>query len=175
MKIDMSFDFDYPAEDVFYTFRDKTKEFAKHIPNVTEVKIKEKKKLDKSRTSLSTVWKGFGNIPLVVRAIVKPEMISWTEDDIWDEEGLIMTWKCEPFYFKEFFTCHGKWTFKDVGEEQAKVKLDGILKVYIPSFPGVPDSVAQTAGGIVEKVIFKYLEPNLQATIDAIKEILGYK
>lgn len=172
MDLNMTFEFLSPAEEVFKVYRDKTSEFSKKIPNVTEVKIKERKKIDKTRTKLHTVWKGFGHIPAIVRNIVKPEMISWEEIDIWDEEKLICEWECRPFYFKEFFTCKGTWQFKDK-KDKTEVILKGILRVYIPSFPGVPDKVAQKAGGVIESIIYKYLVPNMNATIKAIKEILG--
>lgn len=171
MDLNMVFEFISPAEEVFKTYRDKTSEFSKKIPNVTEVKIKEKKKIDKNKVRLYTVWKGFGNIPAVVRSIVKPEMISWEEIDIWDEEKLTCTWECKSFYYKDFFACKGIWTFKDKNNKSQAI-LKGILKIYIPSFPGIPDKVAQKAGEIIEGIIYKYLVPNMNATIKAIKDVL---
>jgi hypothetical protein len=172
MDLKMCFEFISPAREVFKVYRDKTLEFSKKIPNVTEVKIKEKKKIDKNKVRLHTVWKGFGNIPAIVRNIVKPEMISWEEIDIWDEEKLTCTWECKPFYYKEFFTCRGTWKFKDKNDKSQAI-LDGILRVYIPHFPGVPDKIAQKAGEVIEQIIYKYLVPNMNATIKAIKEVLG--
>lgn len=164
--------FNYPVKTVFETYRDFHEEYAKHIPNVTKIVVKERKKIDKSRVKVVTVWNGSGYVPIIVRYIVKPEMISWTEYDIYDEEELIYTWRCEPFYFKDFFTSNGICKFACEGEDKTKVELTGVIKICIPHFPGVPDKIAQKAGEIIEKKISEYLYPNLDATVQAIKKII---
>lgn len=172
MNIKRIYYFNYPAKIVFETYRDFHEEYAKHIPNVTKITVKERRKIEKHKTRVVTVWNGSGHIPVVVRHIVKPEMISWIEYDIYDEEEMVYTWRCEPFYFKEFFTCEGICKYISEEENKTKVELDGILRVYIPRFPGVPDKVAQKAGEVVEKKIGEYLYPNLDATVQAIKRLI---
>lgn len=172
MKLAFVDHFDYPREVVFSVFRDRLLEYTKYVPNLVSVKILEKKKIDEHKIKIRAEWMGCGQIPLVVRAILKPEMIKWKDECIWDEKNWTNTWKIEPYYFKEFVKCKGCWFFQKDGKNKTKVELDGIFEVYIPHFPGVPDKVAQGAGKIIEKFIGKYLEPNLKENNKAIRKLL---
>lgn len=164
--------FDYPVDLVFKIFRDRLEEYPKYCSNLVSVKVKERKELDAHRVLTKAEWRGAGHIPLVVRAILRPEMIKWKDECIWDEKKYRWDWKIEPFYFKEFVKCSGSWKLTKEGKDKTKIELDGIFSVYIPHFPGVPDRVAQGAGGIIEKFIMRYLEPNLKENNKTVRKIL---
>ena len=172
MKLEITEHFNYPPEKVFKTFRDKLKEYVKYASNVTSAQLKERKELDEHRIKTRMVWKGSGQIPWIVRPILKPDMIKWKDEVIWDEKKCGWTWKIESFYFNEFIKCEGKWSVLKVGKEKSKIKLDGIFEVYIPHFPGVPDAIAQRAGKIIEGFIGRYLKPNLGEVAKAVKKFL---
>lgn len=163
--------FDYPRELVFETMRDKIEKYIKYAPNIKYAKVIEKKQIDKNVLKMRMEWMGHGQIPLVVRPILKPDMIKWRDEAIWDEKNWTCSWEITPFYFKEFVECRGVWNYIEE-KNRTKMQLDGIFKVYIPSFPGVPDKVAQSAGGMIEKFIMKYLEPNMKSTMKAVKKFL---
>lgn len=172
MKLKETFFINAPAKNVFVAFRDKTLDFAKHIPNVSDVEVITKEKIDSKTIRLVSRWEGHGDIPWAVRSIVFPHMITWEEEDVFDEKNLTCTWQCTPKYFTDYFTCKGQWLFEEDGPRASRVALSGLLKVDIPSFPGVPDRVARSAGKIIEEFIYKYLKPNLATTIEAIEKLL---
>lgn len=173
MDFDWKYYYDYPAIDVFKTFRERTIDFAKYIPNVKDVKILEKREVGEKQIRLLTEWTAKAPIPLIVQAVVKPEMLKWKEDDLYDENILTLKWVIIPNFFKEYFSTGGEWVFKDIDENKCEVNLKGFVNVYIPHFPGVPDSTARAASVIIEKTIAKYLKPNLDATNKAIERLLN--
>ncbi len=172
MKFDWKYYYNHPAIKVFITFRERTIDFAKHIPNIKGVKILEKKEVGEKKVRLLTEWHAKAPIPLIAKAIVKPEMLKWKEDDLYDENDLTLKWVIIPNFFKEFFSTGGEWVFRDIDKNRCEVNLKGFINVYIPHFPGVPDSIAHAAGGIIEKTIAKYLKPNIDATNKAISKLL---
>ena len=171
LKLEYEDYFDHPIERVFETFRDKMEKYTKYLPNPKYCKVKERKQLDEYRVKTKAEWMGFGEIPFIVRAFLRPEMIKWKDEAIWDEKNYEWTWTIEPFYFKEFVECKGRWYLKK-HKGGTKIISDGYLKIYIPRFPGIPDKIAQGAGTIIEKFIGRYQKPNLTATIKAVRKFL---
>lgn len=166
--------FNYDRDLVFKTLRDKLIEYTKYVPNLTYVKILEKKQLDKDITKIRAEWMGHGQIPFIVRSFLKPEMIKWRDESIWDAKKYTCTWEIIPLYFKTFVECKGIWYYQQE-KKGTKMQLDGILKIQIHSFPGVPDKIAQIAGSIIEKFIMRYLEPNMKANMKAVRKFLEEK
>lgn len=163
--------FNFDRSLVFTTMRDKIGEYTKYAPNLKYAKILEKKQLDKDTVKMRVEWMGVGHIPFLVRSILKPDMIKWKDESLWDEKKYTCTWEITPFYFKDFVECSGVWHYLP-GKDKTRIQLDGVFKVYIPKFPGVPDRIAQAAGRIIEKFIMKYLEPNMRTTMKAVKRFL---
>lgn len=171
VKLQWTETFNYERDLVFQVMRDKIGEYIKYAPNVKYAKIIEKKQIDKNIVKMQIEWTGEAQIPFLVRGILKKDMIKWKDDCLWDEKNYTCSWQVTPFYFKDFVECKGVWHYLP-GKDKTRIQLDGVFKVYIPKFPGVPDRIAQAAGRIIEKFIMKYLEPNMKATMKAVKRFL---
>lgn len=157
---------------VFVAFRDRVEEYAALAPNIVSVKVLKREKLDNSQIRMSLKWRGKINIPRVVRPILKPDMLAWKDDIIWDEKKYECHWTVESFFFNEFFHCEGSWKFKAAGKKKTLVQLEGSLHVYISHFPPFPDRLVQGASKIIEKMILNHLKPNLTQGINALRKLL---
>lgn len=164
--------FPYDRKTVFETFRDRLADYTRYVPNVEKVEILERKAISKTQVRIKAKWLASGNIPFIVRAILKPHMLSWRDECVWDSQKFSNHWEITPYFFKEFFQCKGEWHFEQTGFNKTRVKLSGTLSIYIPRFPGVPDMVARGAGAVIERFLLTQLKPNLQQNHKAVKKLL---
>ena len=173
MKIQVRDEFPFPAEVVFKTFRDRMDEYVKHTPNITDIKIKSREQVSDTVLTMQCDWGGMGQIPDLVRKILKPEMLRWEDWQTWDETSLTNEWVIRPYYFREFVTCHGVWTYEPQGEYKCLVRCDGVFEVNITEFPPFPKWLVQKASPMVEKVIGGYIPSNMKQTFRAIKKFIA--
>ena len=163
---------DFPRDMVFEVLRDRLLEYTKYVPNLKYVKILDRKKLSADKLQMRAEWMGHGDIPFLVRALLKPDMIKWKDVSVWDAKKYSCSWEIETFYFNEFFKCKGEWELHEEDEDETRIEMTGSLHIYIPHFPGVPDRIAQAAGGLIEKFLLRYLEPNLRENYKAVQKFL---
>lgn len=172
MKIDVKEEFPFPAEVVFRTFRDRMDEYVKYTPNITDIVIKNREIVSDTVLTMQCDWGGLGQIPEHVRKILKPEMLRWEDWQTWDSTRLTNEWIIKPFYFREFVTCNGVWTYVPKGENNCLVKCEGVFVVKITKFPPFPKFVCELASPAIEKVIGGYIPSNMKSTFRAIKKFI---
>lgn len=173
LKIEFDETLDHPRDLVFEVLRDRLTEYTKHVPNLTYVKVLDRKKIGADKLQMRAEWMGHGQIPLLVRAILRPDMIKWKDVSVWDSKKYTCSWEIEPYFFKEYFKCKGQWKLHEEGKNETRIEMDGTLHIDIPHFPGVPDRIAQGAGVLIEKFIMRYLEPNLRENYKAVQKFLA--
>lgn len=159
---------------VFIVFRDRGQEIVKYIEDLKEVRELERKKLSDGKILTRGLWVAKPDkIPIILRTIIRPEMLRWEDETVWDEKNLSCNWKNKIFYFAEHFKCEGKWSFEREEENKTKAILDGYLKIFIPPINGVPKTLTDKAGELIEKIVLKELQPNLKKNMEAIEKLLN--
>ena len=48
------------------------------------------------------------NLPAAVRVFVKPEMLGWIEEAVFDKQQHFWEWNILPYHFREHITCRGR-------------------------------------------------------------------
>lgn len=175
MKIDVKNEFAFSAEEIFHVFRDQMMDYVDYCPNLTKVDIMEREDIDENTVRMRVRWHGLGQIPSVIRNILKPEMISWEDWQTWDMPSLECRWVIKPYYFREFVKCEGAWKFNPVSENKCLVTCKGVFNVNITKFPPFPDFLVRKASPLIEKMIGGYLEPNLKTVFKAVSDMLKKK
>jgi len=99
-----------------------------------------------SKKITRTEWCVYGKIPKIAQNFIKPEMLTWIEEAVWDSKLLNYTWVIKPHYFKNRVTGEGEWTYRTAGENKTERKLQGILQIRVPIF-----------GRIIERVFVKHM------------------
>jgi len=173
MKIDVKYEFPYSAEDVYLTFRDRMLEYVKFCPNLQKVVIMSREDVDDNMTKLRVQWHGLGQIPDIIRSILKPEMLSWEDWEDWDLKALECRWVIKPYYFREFVKCEGVWRFEPNGDSKCLATCSGVFNVNITSFPPFPLFVCRSASPVIEKMIGSYIQPNLRGVFDAVGKFIA--
>jgi len=173
MRISVKDEFPFSAETVFLTFRDRMQEYVKYTPNITDIKIKNREEVDAKTVKMQCDWGGMGQIPAAVRAVLKPEMIRWEDEQIWDADAMTNTWVIKPFFFRQFVKCEGQWKYIPKGEDKCQVSCEGVFEVRITHYPPFPDFICRQASPLIEKMIGGYIPSNMRDTFKAIKKFIA--
>jgi ribosome-associated toxin RatA of RatAB toxin-antitoxin module len=173
MKISVKQELPYSAEDVFTAFRDRMLDYIKFCPNITKVVIMSREDVDENTTKMRVQWHGLGQIPDVIRAILKPEMISWEDWEEWDKSALECRWTIKPYYFREFVKSEGVWKFEPRGDSKCAASCTGIFNVNITHFPPFPSFICRSASPLIEKMIGSYVQPNLKSVFGAVGKFIA--
>ena len=111
-------------------------------------------------------------MPRAVKKFVKPEVFSWKDTAIWDNELTEVKYTLESFLANDLFDAHGHNIFKSVGENETELTVNCSVKIYPEKVPGVPRLLARTISPIIENLVEKLLGPNLSSLGTGINDYL---
>ncbi len=164
---------EFPIDLVFTTLRDNLPEFASTIPNVKKVEVNSRDEVDDHTVRLVSRWYGKGEIPKVVRSVVKPEMISWLDTAVWDEKEHTCRWELETYFFKENVKCAGVNYYRAKGKGKTEIEITGNLEVTVRGIRGVPRLLERKIQPQIEKFIVKLVTPNLKKINEGLRIYLA--
>jgi len=141
----------------------------KYVPNITKVEILSHEVKDGGDFRWLLKFHGDGSIPLVARAVIRPDMLCWNEELLCDPRALAIDWKIETYFFKEHFKCGGHTTYIDLPGGSEMI-VDGFLNVTLSHLPGFPDHLVKRAVAAFEPFVGKFVEPNLSRFYKAMKK-----
>ncbi|HOY63386.1 MAG: hypothetical protein BWY28_00130 [bacterium ADurb.Bin236] len=141
----------------------------KHIKNVTMIKTETHEKSPEGVERWMLMFHGDGAIPLIARAVVKPDMLRWREELICDPRDLTIKWKIITNHFTEYFHCDGVTHYIDA-PEGSRVEIDGRLWVDPMKIPGISENLVRRAIEKLEPFIGALISPNLKVFYKAIKK-----
>ena len=102
------------------------------LPNVSASKpISERD--DGNRKYIKNEWCVHGQIPKICRKLIRPEMLTFIEDSIWDRPTKTYSTNVIPHFFKDQINCRHKLEFIDTGDGRTKRAMSGFFEVKIPS------------------------------------------
>lgn len=175
MKIKFKKRFHYPNKDIFKYCRDNVEELVEYAPNINNITVKKKEKIDKNQIKIYSIWEAEAPIPNILKFLVKPDMLRWKCYEVWDENDFSVKFKIEPFYFASNISCGGEYFYKEDKKGETTLDYTCEFKVNFSFLPGVPKFLVHGLGEIVEKFIGKYLEPNLKQSFEALDKIIEEK
>ena len=144
---------------VYATFRDKLVDLVPYMPNVRDIRVKSRREED-GKIYCVNEWHGGGEIPLLTRAILSEEMLSWTEYNTWKEKDFILAWSIETHSFKEAVSCSGINHFlEDNGN--TIIESRGELIIDPKEIKGVPHFLTGQIAHTVENFLGEKIKPNL--------------
>ncbi len=164
MEINIVHYFDFNVEEFEKLTSDLDQDrYVKEMPNLAKREEIEKIEDEKYvKTKVRNFAIGF--IPEPVRPFLKPHMLSWVEETIWDKENHCGDWNIVPYFFKNIFKCKGRIRYVNVGKNKMKREIKGILKIDVP-----------VLGKIAERVIIEHLIQNFEAEYNLTKKLLEEK
>lgn len=163
MKINVTDTIAFPRDHAFTTYRDKLASLVTYLPNVEKIEVLEREELANGDTRLLNLWKASAtDIPSLLRAFVKPEMLQWKDYAVWHNGEFTCSWRSEIGFLKGAINVEGKNRFEAVGDHSMKIVISGDISVNAKKIPGVPGLLAGKIGPAVEGFVVKLITPNLQ-------------
>jgi hypothetical protein len=120
------------------------------LPNVsTNQQLEDRDAGDKKYIKVK--WDVQGQLPPIVQKVVKPNMLTFVEDSVWDRRTRVYSTKILPSFFKNVIDAHHQLEFT---EEKGRTKrlLRGHFEFKVP-----------VVGPIFEGLVVNLLKQNIEA------------
>ncbi|HZU83056.1 MAG TPA: hypothetical protein VE987_09080 [Polyangiaceae bacterium] len=161
----------FPREVVFAAYRDDIAQLVPYLPNVRGIHVKSR--TEEGRVvKLVNEWRGGGEIPSAIRAVVGDSMLSWTDYASWDADAMRCDWRSETQAFAEALRCVGHNAFLDGGPGKTQLQVRGTLEVDARKIRGVPSFLASKVGRALEEFLGSRINVNLAETATALTKFL---
>ena len=161
-KINVKDTVDHPRKLVYETFRDDLIELVPHLPDIKDIEVEDRERIDDDTLKVVNLWKAKDEeVPTIARKFIKPEMLQWTDHATWHDDEWTCDWNMEVGFLTEAITAKGTNTYTE-RDGSTQITIDGVLEVDAKKIPGVPGMLAGRVGKAVENFVVKMITPNLK-------------
>jgi hypothetical protein len=161
----------FSRETVFAAYRDEMTDLLPYLPNVRGIEIKSRKNSG-SVVEFVNEWRGGGDIPAALRAVLSQSVLSWTDFATWRGDAMVCDWRTETHAFTEAVQCKGQNTFLDDGVDRTLLEIRGTLEIDAKKIRGVPSFLAGKIGRAVEEFLVAKIQSNLVETAKGLAKYL---
>lgn len=164
MKFKIVHHFDVNTEDFEELTQDADlQEYINTLPNLAEREELERVEDERYvRTKVRNFAVGF--IPREVRHMLKPHMLSWVEESVYDKQLHKFDWKITPHFFRNLFKCFGTYKYIDESPTRMRREIIGNITVSVP-----------VLGKVAEKYIVTELRKNFEAEYKLTADYISKK
>ncbi len=164
----------FPVPVVFSAYRDDLTKLLAYLPNVRSIEVKSRK--DSGATAeFVNEWRGGGDIPAAVRAVLSEAILSWTDYATWNADQHVCEWRIETHAFAEAVRCGGINRFIAEGAGATRLEVRGSLTIDAKKIRGVPSLLASTVGRAAEDFLVNKIQANLVETAQGLAQYLKDK
>lgn len=174
MKLEADAKIAFPRELVYSTYRDRLPELVPFLPDVKGITVTTRTDDPDGKSGVTKFlnhWQASTDVPNVLQAVIKPEMLAWDDSATWDQGQWTCDWTIKTRMFTENVTCYGHNTYIVDGDHTI-LQIRGELDVSLKGVPGVPRFLASKIAPQVEKLIVTLLKPNLLSVAKGLQDFL---
>jgi len=131
------------------------------MPNIDKIEEKERSALPDHTLSVLNYWYAKVEIPSLIKSFINPNLFSWKDKAIWNEQTLSVSYSLESFVANDLFSAIGTNTFRPLDENSCELEISFSLEIYANKVPGVPRLLASKVTPTIEGLVEKMLSPNL--------------
>ncbi|NUP04883.1 MAG: hypothetical protein HOW73_02355 [Polyangiaceae bacterium] len=169
IQADVFLPFERPL--VFTTYRDRLGDLIPHLPNIQDIRVISR--TDRGdEVDFVNEWVGGGDIPKVVRSVLKESMLRWTDFATWHERDFTVSWRTEVHAFPGAVTSGGRNRYVAV-DGGTRLELRGDLTIDAAKVPGVPRLLQKTVAETGEKIIVGSVQTNLVEIARGVEKLLS--
>lgn len=152
-----------PPDIVYPLVRDEMDKIVPFLPDIDRIEIISRELRDDGRISLINQWHAHQNsVPAIARKFVKPEMFSWKDYALWDDDNYSVDFRLESLIANDLFDAQGTNYFGPTDEEgKTLLRVQCDITLYPERFPGIPKFLARKIQPTVEAILKKMIGPNL--------------
>jgi hypothetical protein len=164
----------FPVAVVFAAYRDDLTKLLPYLPNVRSIDITSRKETG-ATVEFVNEWRGGGDIPAAVRAVLSEAILSWTDYATWNSDERVCDWRIETHAFTDAVQCGGRNRFVDDGAGGTRLEVRGSLAIDAKKIRGVPSLLASTVGRAAEAFLVNTIQTNLGETAEGLAKYLREK
>ncbi len=161
----------FPREAAFVAYRDDIVKLLPYLPNVRSIEVRSRKE-DGGRVEIVNEWRGGGDIPAAVRAVIGESALAWTDYASWDQATLRCAWRTETAAFGEALRSSGTNQFAEDGPCRSILEVRGTIEVDAKKLRGVPGFLAGKVGRAIEEFLVGRIQSNLVETAKGVTRYL---
>lgn len=171
MKFNITDEIPFEREIVYQTHRDKLEDLVSYLSNVDSIVTRERVE-EGDIVRLVNEWSGSSSdVPAVVRSVLKPEHLTWTDRAVWDKSKWRADWQITINALPEAVTAKGTTEFFDE-DGDTLVRIAGEFIIHPDRIPAVPGFVARAAAPPLERFVVSLLQPNMKRSNQAVQQYL---
>jgi hypothetical protein len=164
----------FAREVVFAAYRDEITSLLPYLPNVRSIEIKSRKE-EGSVVEFVNEWRGGGDIPAAIRAVLSEAVLAWTDYATWRSDAMECDWRTATHAFTDAVTCKGTNNFLADGDGKTLLEIRGSLEIDAKKIRGVPSFLAGKIGRAVEEFLVSKIQSNLVETTKGLEKYLEDK
>ena len=119
----------HPLPTVWATMRDQLPEIASQQADIDYVKVEKRSKKGTTSVHVLSTWKSNPPLPSMIKNFIKPEMLIWTDDALWDNASTICQFTITTHYKVEEIACTGSIIFEAAGSKSTKITYSGAFTI----------------------------------------------
>jgi hypothetical protein len=157
---------------VFAVYRDDMTKLLPYLPNVRSIEVKSRRD-EGAIAEIVNEWRGGGEIPAAIRAVLSESALAWTDTATWDANAFRCAWRTETHAFQGAVRSSGENVFLEDGPGGTLIQFRGSLEVDAKKIRGVPGFLASTVGKSAEEFLVTRVKANLLETARAVAKSMG--
>ncbi len=142
-----------------------------YLPNVRSIEIKSRKE-EGAVLEFVNEWRGGGDIPAAIRAVLSESVLAWTDYATWHADDMRCDWRTETHAFTDAVTCKGSNRFRADGDDKTLLEIRGSLEIDAKKIRGVPSFSPGKIGRTVEEFLVGKIQSNLVETAKGLAKYL---
>jgi hypothetical protein len=161
----------FPRDVVFTAYRDELANLLPYLPNVRSIEIKSRKETG-AVLEFVNEWRGGGDIPAALRAVLSESVLAWTDYATWHADAMRCDWRTATHAFTDAVTCKGSNVFAEDGDGATLLEIRGSLEIDAKKIRGVPALFAGKVGRMAEEFLVAKIQSNLIETAKGLAKYL---
>ena len=120
----------YPLATVWPMMRDRLPEIAAMQDDIEYVKVQKRAKKDSQSIHVISTWKTDPPLPAFLKGFIKPDMLIWTDDAVWENDTTTCHFNIITNYQVEDIRCVGTIKFEGTPKgKSTKIVYSGTLTI----------------------------------------------
>ena len=156
----------YPLAEAWATMRDQLPEIAAQQDDIAYVKVVKRDKKNTKSVHVVSTWCADPPLPSFLKGFIKPDMLIWTDDALWENEATTCHFNITPNYKVEDIHCAGTILFESAGAKSTRITYSGELTIKKTSRSSIFMSGLIITG--IEALAGKLIEKNFDKLIDML-------
>jgi hypothetical protein len=171
MKLQLTTEIPFPRASVFDAYRDHLFDLVPYLPNIRAIDVKSRSE-EGPKIKLVNHWRGGADIPAAIRSVLSDSLLEWDDYATWDAPTFTVQWKTVVLAFREALKAEGINRFDEVGPNNTRFTLDGVVEVDSARLPGVARLLGRVVGPALEAFLVATIRPNVLAISKGVERYL---